>query len=617
MGALPAGVGREARLSRLHLLVCKGFCREVSAVVAAEGFEDVSVTAFPSWCGMPPLQRDALVSAFPADLGAGDCVHVFGGACLRCLADPGQLPGNPKVHALDQCFELVAGKTFVRSLTAEGAWLLTPGWLATWKERVSAWGFDEAGAPEFFKESARSFVLLDTGLDPEAATHLEAFSLFAGLPARIVPVGADHLGLFLSRIVLEWRLESERQDRRAERASAAKQLADHAAALDLMGGFDRTMTERETVATFFDLFRSLFAPRELAWLPFHEGAPRELQLAAPPPTVDDAALVSQMTALTGDYAFTEDRDGFLLRIAYEKETVGILLVRALALPDNAARYLNLALTVARVFGLAVSNARIYQALADSREQMRRLNENLETRVLERTADLEAANRDLQGFSYMISHEMRASIARVEGFCALLAEQLPGEGTSPAARFLGRIEAASLRMREIVDGLLNLTRLSVDDLQVGDVDLSALAETYLEDQRAEGRAMPAETSIAPDLVARGDRRLLTICLSHLLDNALKFSSSAPLARVELGTVATPEGRAFFVKDNGCGFDPSQAPDLFRPFARARGSDPLEGPGLGLAAARRIVERHGGHIWAEAVPGRGATFFFTLPPTKETA
>lgn len=586
----------------------------MSAVASSEAFAGVSVSAFPSLCGTPPLRRKVLLEAVPEGIAPEDQVHVLGGGCLRNMVGTDPLPGNWHLHSFEQCFELVASPAFVRELAEKGAYLLTPGWLASWRGRVARWGFDETSAPPFFAESARTLALLDTGVDPEAGAQLEAFSRFTGLPAQRFPVGTDYLHHLLSGIVLGWRLDSERKERRDERREAARRLADSVAALDLIGSFDRVMTEPQTVERFFTLFRSLFAPRRLAYLPIRSGEPGELVRGfGDPARGADSEDVSpeKMLAFPGDHALTED-DGILLRLVFEGEVLGVVLVGSFAVRGSATRYLDLCLTVARVFGLALSNSRAYQALAESRESLRELNGALERKVLERTAKLEAANRDLEAFCYMISHEMRAPIARLEGFCEMLKEGLPRDGESPLSRLAARIQAASLRMREVVDGLLRLTRLSLDDLAVEDVDLSAIATSAVDAYRHDKPALETKVTIAPGVLVRGDRRLLTLCLGQLLENALRFSSGAPHPEVEFGTVPGSIPRTLFVRDNGVGFDGANSSSFFQPFSRMNVSGDLEGAGLGLAMVRKIVERHGGQVRARATRGCGATFYFNVSP-----
>lgn len=242
-------------------------------------------------------------------------------------------------------------------------------------------------------------------------------------------------------------------------------------------------------------------------------------------------------------------------------------------------------------------------------QVRELNEALERRVAERTSELQRAYADQQAFSYMISHELRAPLARLEGFSRMLRQG----GLADPDRLLHiaeRIEASTLTMREVVDTLLVLSRLAQEELQPESLDLSALAREVLAALAKEGLPAQARVLIAEGLAATGDRRLLALCLRNLLENAVKFSAGRPEPVVEFGSTVRAGRPCLFVKDNGVGFDPAQADKLFQPFVRLHRPEDFKGTGLGLDIARKVIEKHGGRIWAAAVPEVGATFYFTL-------
>ena len=254
------------------------------------------------------------------------------------------------------------------------------------------------------------------------------------------------------------------------------------------------------------------------------------------------------------------------------------------------------------------------ALHAAREEVRQLNAELEARVAARTAELEVANADLEAFTYMISHELRAPLARLEGFSRMLGQC----GTEPQAvleHIAERIEASSQRMREVVDSLLSLARLALEKVEPETVDLSEVAREVLRTLAREGQPVPARARIQPGVVVRGDRRLLQICLHNLLGNAVKFSAKVPDPEVAFGLTRSRGLACLFVQDNGAGFDPAHADRLYEAFVRLHRQEDFKGTGLGLSIARKIIEKHGGTLWAEAAPGAGATFKFTLPGTLE--
>lgn len=242
-------------------------------------------------------------------------------------------------------------------------------------------------------------------------------------------------------------------------------------------------------------------------------------------------------------------------------------------------------------------------------QLLQLNAQLEARVKERTMQLEIANRELEAFSYAISHELRAPLSAIHGFGDCL-QRLPGLGLDERGRhYLQRILAGVHHMRELTDGLLSLASLSHASLRDKPVDLSALAQAAVAACRERAPQRRADVAIAPGLVVRGDPRLLAHVIDNLVGNAWKFTSRVPCARIEVGRLDGSPAK-YFVRDNGAGFDDAWAGKLFEPFQRLHTQEEFEGTGIGLAIVRKVVLLHGGRVWAESVAGEGATFFFTL-------
>lgn len=255
-----------------------------------------------------------------------------------------------------------------------------------------------------------------------------------------------------------------------------------------------------------------------------------------------------------------------------------------------------------------------EALAASEERYRNLSAELERRVLERTAELEAANRELEAFSYSVSHDLRAPLRSMDGFCQVLIEDYGDVLDSGGHEYLNRVRAASQRMAELIDGLLNLSRVTRTQITPEIVDLSAAAKSILSGLRAAEPERDITFVVQPGLTARGDSRLLKAVVDNLLRNAWKFTAKHPSAKIAFGATEVDGKPAFFVRDDGAGFDMAYKDKLFGPFQRLHGMSEFEGTGIGLATVQRIIHRHGGHIWAEGAVEGGATFYFTLSDTS---
>jgi signal transduction histidine kinase len=262
----------------------------------------------------------------------------------------------------------------------------------------------------------------------------------------------------------------------------------------------------------------------------------------------------------------------------------------------------------RTFTDVTSYVEALNAVRDSGAEISRLNETLEQRVAQRTAELERSMHDIEALSYSIAHDLRGPLRAVNGFAALIAAD-EAEHLSPDGRELfDRITEASRRMGEMITDLLELFKVVRAELNPVSVDLAALAQSAV---RSLASSFPdTEVDVEPMPMAQGDATLLRHLVFNLMDNALKYSSRAAAPRITVGWDAA--AHAWFVRDNGVGFDMAKAQKLFGLFQRLHSPADYPGSGVGLAVVARIVERHGGRIWAEAAPGLGANFRFTLGP-----
>ncbi len=243
-------------------------------------------------------------------------------------------------------------------------------------------------------------------------------------------------------------------------------------------------------------------------------------------------------------------------------------------------------------------------------ELRRLNEELEQRVAERTHALEAANNELEAFSYSVSHDLRTPLRAIHGFSRLIETEYAPKLDEQGKDYLRRVSAGAEKMRQLIDDLLTLSRISRQAMEVEPVDLSALTREVADELHAGEPGRRVEWVVAPQVSADGDPGLLRLVLQNLIGNAWKYSSRRDAARIEFGAAEKDGQPAYFVRDNGAGFDMARATKLFGPFQRLHSAAEFPGSGIGLATVARILRRHGGSAWAEARVGEGATFYFSL-------
>ncbi len=587
---------------RLQLLVCQHFARELTAAVAACGYGDVDVVPYGAMCMHPQGGRMEAADQLLAMLGANGPRAVLVGACFMA-GDVGRLGALPPERILlrEQCFHLLVNRGIVDRAMGEGAYVLTPSWVEDWESHIEDWGFDRPTAKEFFHESTSRLLLLDTGVLPGADRHLQELGAFLELPVEILPVGLDHLTLELQPLVLRWRHERVLGNPGASDDASARRLADYSMAFELMSSLTRIMSEDEALSAVTGLFSMLFAARHVLYLPLDDGRPGDV-VAADPDGGDRARVQTYPELLAGGKQYAVTPEGFCLRVAYDGQTLGILGIEGLAFPEHRRDYLNLALSVAGVCGLAVTNA---QAVTRIRQA--------EAALRERTVELERSNADLGQFAYVASHDLQEPLRTVTGFVELLQMRYGDKLDDRANLYIGQAVGGARRMSRLITDLLQYSRVGTHGAPL----VPTSTQTAFEAARANLAAAADEAGATitadalPDVL--GDEGQLTQVLQNLMGNALKFRGErAP--EVHVAASETDTGWRLTVQDNGIGIDMEYAGQVFEVFKRLHGVGDYEGSGVGLAVCRRVIERHGGEIWVESTPGEGASFHFTLqsPP-----
>lgn len=324
------------------------------------------------------------------------------------------------------------------------------------------------------------------------------------------------------------------------------------------------------------------------------------------------------------HVLTEDRPAIAEAYAVATKTGKLFHESRVRWPDGSIHWISArgrmhydaqgnAVRVAGVVFDITERKQAETALRQSEQRYRELAEELELRVRERTAQLQLANKELEAFTYSVSHDLRAPLRTLDGFSQALL-QSSDAFDAKARHYLERIRVATQRMRSLTDGFLQLSRMSRTDLQTGNVNLTEIAETVVEELRTAEPQRNVEVHVEPGMRAVGDPRLLGAVLQNLIGNAWKFSAGRHPAVIEVGTMNHGSESTFYVRDNGAGFDMEHAEKLFTPFHRMHNEAEFPGTGIGLATVQRVIGRHDGRVWAEAAPNAGATFYFELPQNQ---
>ena len=584
---------------KLILVACQNHALDVRAVIDQEQLTAVTAVFYPPHCGPCAPSWDLLADTINPVAEEGDRIQLLGGACLLKLAEPPASLAHCQVQKQPMlCQHWYANPDLLDAKVQAGAYMITNGWLARWRHQLKELGLDQPTARALFSESATHLLFLDTGTYPKSQHYLAELSAFVDLPHETLPVGLDYFRLFLMRIVLEWRSEESKAEAREAASDANRRSADHAVVLDVLRKLATAQTEDKVVDGLMELFRMLFASSRMHYLFIVDGVPGKLR-SHPAPADDPSSVRDKLTGVRDDASWDADSGVLTVRFSHGTDALGVLSIEELGCPERGHNYCDLVTEIQGVCGLALTNARAYQRLADAHDQIR-----------SQATDLERSNAELEQFAYVASHGLQEPLRMVTSYVQLLAERYQGKLDEKADKYVAYAVDGATRMQQLISDLLTFARVGKQQKPHTAVPTSEIVDQTLADLEVAIQESRGVVTRADLPTVSADRGQMGQLFGNLIRNGLKFRTDEP-PRIHVDAERNGEAWVFSVRDNGIGMDTEFSERIFRAFQRLHERGKYPGTGIGLAIAKKIVEQHRGRIWVESKPGKGATFFFTLP------
>jgi signal transduction histidine kinase len=574
---------------KLTFLVCSYFLPEVRAVVKEDIFNNMDVIAYKADCDQPIKE---LLNVDDRPLKIKPNTILMGSSCLKQL---NSIAVNSCINVKDFCFELLLAPEVIQLYLDQGAHLFTPAMLDDWNKVNKNWKFtDDSDRNHFFSESTSKLVLIDAGLNSSAAVKMEKIANQLELPWEVKTISLDRLRWQLLQQISAWRL--------SQLSEKDKRLADYAMINELMSHLVTFLDEKKVIEQSLEMFHMFCATDKVYYLSIDE---QENYLLYNSQAVNNQQeIIKQLKNQIEDYQLLSD--GFQLLIKWEQKTLGIIAIKEVAFPQYTNHYLNLARNISPVIALAVNNARIYQKQLAAEQKIHNLNSELNTQL----DSVNNLNKELESFTYSVSHDLRGPLRSLDGFSHILLRDYTKILDERGQGFLNRIRVNAQRMGQLIDDLLRLSRLTRAELIIKPIDLSEIAIELSEDLQLAEPQRQVKFIIAKDLKTKGDFSLIKAVMENLMGNSWKYTSKCDLAEIQIGQQIEQDQTVFYIKDNGAGFDMTHVDKLFAPFQRLHSDKDYPGTGIGLATVQRIIQRHSGIIWAESKPNKGADFYFSL-------
>lgn len=588
---------------RLCIVTCANFEPELRYLIRNGNHPDVELISLPVNCTGPLIKPETCNNL-------ESCNHkyqkiiAFGSSCLAIIKPYDQAQQNILPVKRNQCFDLLLNPSVVSHLISRRYFMVLNGWFKDYHNHLAKWGFDEHTAKQFFKLTADKILLLDTGLPGDHMTLIEDLSRYTGLPFEVLPVGLDHCSMILDKEVSAWRYEAEKLRNNELLARSTKQSADYSLAFDQIKALAGLTSEPAIVMQMFELLNLLYAPNKMTYTPRQDGREDVHNILAV--EKPDAGIHRPEASGKGD-SYGSANNRFVIDLTHQNDILGSVKVEGITFPEYLSHYKELSNIIGKVCGLAIANARKFSIIEENKHELEN-NALLLTRL----------NATKDKFFSIIAHDLRSPFNTILGYLDLLYREYDEFSEDERKQYISRIRATAINTYRFTENLLKWSGLQTGKTEIHPVicNLRDLINENIEllnpsaDQKQ--ISLTVEDPIAYSVIA--DRDALLTVIRNLVSNAIKYT--APGGKITVRQAVDGDMIRVSVTDTGTGISAGEIENLFRPDRTKSTPGTLneKGTGLGLILCKEFVEKNGGNIWVESVPGKGSSFHFTVPPAS---
>ncbi len=585
---------------KLHLIVCENYMKEVNKLIASEKIINIKIHSHPAVCDRFNISSDNRYKGAIKKLKQTYGNHYIVG-CTRFInfsdSDGDTLTPSSSEQEFT-CFDLLINKTFINQLISEGNYLLSPGWLLKWKFYIEEyWKFNREQAIDFFRESAKKLLLLDTGIRGEMRSHLVQFAEYVKLPYEIMSVGMDHFRLLFTRDFEKRKYEKELLQTKQMLNEEKKTASNYALAFDLISQLAEIDTESKIIEGAKEIITALFAPKRVSFIPFHQSGNL---------IIDDRqrSEIKDLVLFPGEHLIHNNDAGFSILIKHEGKSLGILMVQDLMFKQHLQNYLRLCKFISQVIGLGITNARQYEDLL-----------LVKSNLIAAKNVAETANNTKDKFLSIISHDLRNPVSTMIGLSELLHDDYYSMNDNERLKMVKLFARDSVFLLELLENLLQWTHSQSNKLKFKPVKIDVLGMVekvkILFEGHLQSKKLDLKIGIQPGLCIYGDKNMIMAIIRNLLANAIKFTNQG--GHILVSVMQVKEKVKLRITDTGVGMDEKTILNLFNleKMQSTKGTANETGTGLGLILCKEFVTKNGGEISVSSTPGKGSTFLVSLP------